>query len=80
MSILPPTVYVQGMRATFTPAIPTTNPPNPSIMPFHLIQKNKLSMHKTTAKIIMTEGYMHLWHKFLAMMNGKIMVRLKTET
>ena len=33
-------------------------------------------MHATTAKITATARYMHLWHKFLAMTNGKIMVRL----
>ena len=36
----------------------------------------KLIMHATTAKIIVTVGYMHIWHKCLAMKNGKIMVRL----
>ena len=38
------------------------------------------TVHATTDKIIVTARYMHLWHKYIAMMNGKIMVRLKTET
>ena len=37
-------------------------------------------MHAETAKIIVTEIYMHLWHECLAMTKGKIMVRLKTDT
>ena len=37
-------------------------------------------MHATTAKMIVTARYMHIWHGCLAMTNGKIMVRLKTET
>ena len=37
-------------------------------------------MHATTAKIIVTARYMHIWHKCLAMTNGKIMLRLNTET
>ena len=40
----------------------------------------KLIVHGTTAKIIVTARYMHLWHKYLAIENGKIMVRLKIET
>ena len=40
----------------------------------------KLIVHATTAKMIVTARYMHLWHKCLAMTNGKFMVRLKTET
>ena len=37
-------------------------------------------MHATTATIIVTARYMHLWHECLAMANEKFMVRLKTET
>ena len=37
-------------------------------------------MHATMTKIIVTARYMHLWDKFLAITNGKFMVRLKTET
>ena len=37
-------------------------------------------MHATTAKIIVTARYMHVWHECLAMTNEKFMVRLKTET
>ena len=37
-------------------------------------------MHATTANIIVTTRYIHLWHECLAMTNGKFMVRLKTET
>ena len=37
-------------------------------------------MHATTAKMIVTARYMYIWHKCLAMTNGKIMVRLKTDT
>ena len=40
----------------------------------------KLTVHATTAKIIVTARYMHLWHECIAMTNGKIMVRLKTDT
>ena len=40
----------------------------------------RLILHATTAKIIVTTRYMHLWNECLAMKNGKIMVRLKTET
>ena len=40
----------------------------------------KVIVHATTAKIIVTARYMHLWHECLEMTNGKIMVRLKTET
>ena len=40
----------------------------------------KVIMHATTAKIIVTARYMHLWHEYLAMTNGKVMVRLKNET
>ena len=39
-----------------------------------------LSVKVATAKIIATAKYMHIWHECLAMTNGKIMVRLKTET
>ena len=31
-------------------------------------------------KMIVTARYMHLWHECISMTNGKIMVRLKTET
>ena len=37
-------------------------------------------MHATTAKIIATARYMHLWQECLATTNRIIMVRLKTET
>ena len=37
-------------------------------------------VHATTTKIIVTARYMHLCHECLAMTNGKIMIRLKTET
>ena len=37
-------------------------------------------MHATTEKIIVTARYINLWHECIAMTNGKIMVRLKTET
>ena len=40
----------------------------------------KLIVHATTAKIIVTARYMHLWHECLAMTNGKIMLGLKTDT
>ena len=40
----------------------------------------KVIIHATTAKMIVTARYMHIWHECLAMTNGKIMVRLKTET
>ena len=40
----------------------------------------KVIMYATTVKIILTARYMHLWHECLAMTNGKIMVRLKTDT
>ena len=40
----------------------------------------KVILHATTAKIIVTERYMHLRHECLAMTNGKVMVRLKTKT
>ena len=40
----------------------------------------KLIMHETSAKMIVTARYMHIWLECLAMMNGKIMVRLNTET
>ena len=40
----------------------------------------KVIVHATMAKIRVTEIFMHLWHECLAMTNGKIMVRLKTET
>ena len=39
----------------------------------------KVNYLSTTAKMIVTVRYMHIWHKCLAVMNGKIMVRLKTE-
>ena len=39
-----------------------------------------LMMLATTENIIVTARYMHLWHKCIAMTNGKIMVRLKNET
>ena len=45
----------------------------------YVLMKNVI-VHATTTKIIGTARYMHPWHKCLAMMNGKIMVRLKTET
>ena len=45
----------------------------------HVLMK-KVIMHVTMAKIIVTARYMHLWHKYLAMKNGKIMERLNTET
>ena len=41
------------------------------------IWMKKVIVHATTTKIIVTEKYMHLWHKCLAMTNGKIMVRLE---
>ena len=37
-------------------------------------------MHATTAKMIATAIYMHIWHECLSMTNGKTMVRLNTET
>ena len=40
----------------------------------------KVILHATTAKIIVIARYMHLWHECLAITNGKIVVRLKTET
>ena len=40
----------------------------------------KVIMYAPTAKMIVTARYMHIWHKCLAMTNGKIMVRLNTET
>ena len=40
----------------------------------------KVIGHATAAKIKLTARYMHLWHEYLATTNGKIMVRLKTET
>ena len=40
----------------------------------------KVIIHATTAKVIGTEKYKHIWYECLAMTNGKIMVRLKTET
>ena len=40
----------------------------------------KVIVHATTAKIIVTARYTHLWHECLAILNGKITVRLKTET
>ena len=40
----------------------------------------KVIVYATTAKITVTARYMHLWHECLAMTDGKIMVRLKTET
>ena len=39
----------------------------------------RIIMHATTAKIIVTARYMHLWHECLAITNEKIMVRLKTD-
>ena len=44
------------------------------------ILMKKVIVHATTAKIIVTIRYMHLWHECLAMTNRKFMVRLKTET
>ena len=38
----------------------------------------ELIVHATTAKIIVTAKYMHLWHECLEMTNEKTMVRLKT--
>ena len=40
----------------------------------------KVIVHATSAKIIVTARHMHLWHECLAMTNGNIMVRMKTET
>ena len=40
----------------------------------------KLIMHATTAKMIVTVRYMHIWHEYLATTIGKIMVRLNIET
>ena len=40
----------------------------------------KVIVHATTAKIIVTAIYMHLWHVCLATTHRKIMVILKTET
>ena len=37
----------------------------------------KVIMHATTAKMIVTARHMHIWHKYLAMTNGKFMARLK---
>ena len=37
-------------------------------------------MHATMAKMIVTARYMHIWHECLAITNGKIVVRLNTET
>ena len=45
----------------------------------YALMKN-LIVHVTTGKIIATARYMHLWHEYIATTNGKIMVRLKTET
>ena len=39
----------------------------------------KVIVYAKTAKIIVTARYMHLWQECLAITNGKIMVRLKTE-
>ena len=39
-----------------------------------------LILHETATNILLTAIYMHLWHECLATKNGKIMVRLKTET
>ena len=40
----------------------------------------KVNIHVKTVKMIVTARYMHISHECIAMMNGKIMVRLKTET
>ena len=40
----------------------------------------KVIMHATTEKMIVTARYKHIRHECLAMTNGKIMVRLNTET
>ena len=40
----------------------------------------KVIMYATTAKMIVTARYMHIWHKCLAMTNGKFMVILNTGT
>ena len=37
-------------------------------------------VHATTAKIIVTARYMHIWHECIEMTDGKIMVRPKNET
>ena len=44
------------------------------------ILSKKVIVHATMAKIIVTARCMHLWQECLATTNGKIMVRLKTET
>ena len=41
--------------------------------------KKKLIVHATSAEVIVTARYMHIWHECLAMTIGKTMVRLKTE-
>ena len=48
--------------------------------PKQICCNKKVIVHATTAKIIVTARYMHLWHEYLAMTNGKIMVRLNTKT
>ena len=40
----------------------------------------KVTVHGTTAKIIVTARYMHIWNKCIAMTNGKFRVVLKTDT
>ena len=40
----------------------------------------KVIMHATMTKMIVTVRYMHIRHECLSMTNGKIMVRLNTET
>ena len=39
----------------------------------------KVIVHAKMAKMIMTARYMHLWQEYLAMTNGKIMVRMEPE-
>ena len=52
---------------------------SPNVQSKYVLLK-KVIMHATMAKRIVTARYMHLWHECLATTNGKIMVRLKTET
>ena len=40
----------------------------------------KVILHVTTAKIIVTARYMHIWHECLTTTNGKIIVIMKTKT
>ena len=48
--------------------------------PNQVFLMKEVIMHATTAKMIVTARYMHIWNECLATTNGKFMVILKTET